>query len=602
MRRYRGLVSLFVSALFLAGLYVLAETVELPLSAVVPREDTVTKTPPDLDPHLPFRGPSLNPSEDELISVKNGAVASDVPVCSDLGADILRRGGNAVDAAITVALCIGSVNAFSSGIGGGGFMLVRDAEGDGKFLNFREMAPRNAHKHMFDDDPMKAQIGGLAAAIPGELAGLEEAYKMYGSGVFSWRELFDPVIKLNREGFEVSLALEYAVLFANDSFMSYPEEWQPYIKHENKLVTEGDIVYRHNYARTLEMVANNGSSAIFYDPHGPLAPNIAKAAQRRGGVLTAEDFTSFEVEVKEPVKGRFMEREVLTTGNPSSGPALIFGLNVMDGFESTNLSDFDSLDTHRIVETMKFMGSQRSCLGDNSTNEQQINTILSRAWADQVRENITDDTTHPWQYYNPLYEHNNDHGTAHFSVLDKNGMAVSMTTTVNLNFGAQVADPVTGVVLNSEMDDFSLPNTSNWFDLSPSIYNYIEPFKRPLSSMVPTVVSDKETNKPEMVIGAAGGSRITTAVMQAIIRRLRYDLPMLETIAFPRIHHQLLPETLYLEDMVSKQTREALSDKGHDITIIEPKTAMNGIYKNPVNGVIHAVSDHWRKQGHAAGY
>ncbi|KAA8917160.1 hypothetical protein TRICI_000684 [Trichomonascus ciferrii] len=600
MRHYRVVTSLFVSVLALAGLYVLAETVETNLVKV---ENAETKAPPDLDPHLPFRGPSLNPSEDELISVNNGAVASDVPVCSDMGADILRRGGNAVDAAITVALCIGSVNAFSSGIGGGGFMLVRDPNGEGKFLNFREMAPQMAHKHMFDDDPMKAQIGGLAAAIPGELAGLEEAYRMYGSGVFTWGELFDPVVRLNRQGFETSIALQYAVLFANDSFLSHPNEWQPYIKPGNKLVTEGDIIYRHNYARTLEMVANNGSSAIFYDPEGPIAPHIANAAQARGGVLTAEDFTKFEVEVKDPVQGQFMGREVLTTGNPSSGPALIFGLHVMDGFEeASSLSDFDPLDTHRIVETMKFMGSQRSCLGDNATNEQQINTILSREWADEVRKNISDNTTHPWTYYNPLYEHNNDHGTAHFSVLDKDGMAVSMTTTVNLNFGAQVADPITGVVLNSEMDDFSLPNTSNWFDLSPSIYNYIEPFKRPLSSMVPTVLSNKQTNRPEMVIGAAGGSRITTAVMQAIIRRIRYDVPMLETIAYPRIHHQLLPDVLYLEDMVAKLTREELSDRGHNITIIEPKTAMNGIYQNPHTGVIHAVSDHWRKQGRAAGY
>lgn len=581
MRYSSQVLSWIVSALCVSGLY-------------VPDGSTFQKRESG--------GPSLNPSEDQLISTEHGAVSCDVPECSDMGVDILRQGGNAADAAVTVALCIGSVNAFSSGIGGGGFMLVRDNDGEGKFINCREMAPQGSDKHMFDGDSSSSKVGGLASGIPGELAGLDEAFKAYGSGKLAWKQLIDPVVELTRKGFKVTQPMEDAILSCNESFLSYPEEWSPYLKAENQVAAEGDTILRLAYAKTLEMIANNGSSAIFYDPNGPIAPNLANAAQRRGGILTADDFSKYEVGIEEPLKGEFMGREVLTPGNPSSGPALLFGLNVMDGYKPTDgLSDFDPLDTHRIVETMKFMAAQRSFLGDNSTSKKRVPKIISRDWADEIRQNISDDKTHPWKYYHPQYEHNNDNGTAHFSVLDKDGMAIAMTTTVNLDFGSQVADPITGIVLNSQMDDFSVPGESNSFGLSPSIFNYVEPFKRPLSSMVPTVITNQQTNSPEMAIGAAGGSRILTAVFQAILRQVRYNLPLLDTIAYPRIHHQLLPDVLYLEHDVPKHTQDELAQRGHNISIIDPKTAMNGIYKNP-QGLIHAVSDYWRKQGHAAGY
>lgn len=582
MRYSRQILSLLVGVSCVSGLY-------------VPGRGGLVKREPG--------SPSLEPAEDQLVSVEHGAVACDVPECSEMGVDILRQGGNAADAAVTVALCIGSVNAFSSGIGGGGFMMVRDSTGEGKFINCREMAPQASDKHMFDGDSSLSKIGGLAAGIPGELAGLDEAFKTFGSGILTWKQLIDPVIELNQRGFQVTQPMEDAILSCNESFLGYPEEWLPYLKDNNQLAVKGDTVYRLAYAKTLETIANNGSSAVFYDPNGPIAPNLANAAQRRGGILTVDDFAKYKVDIQEPVKGEFMGREVLTPGNPSSGPALMFGLNVMDGYMPTDdLSDFDPLGTHRMVETMKFMAAQRSFLGDNSTSEQRVPKIISKDWANEIRQNISDDKTHPWKYYHPQYEHNNDNGTAHFSVLDKDGMAVAMTTTVNLDFGAQVADPVTGIVLNSEMDDFSVPGESNYFGLSPSIFNYVEPFKRPLSSMVPTVISNKQTNTPEMVIGASGGSRILTAVFQAIVRQIRYNLPLLETIAYPRIHHQLLPELLYLEQSVPKHTQAELAHRGHNISIIDPKSTMNGIHKDPQNGLIHAVSDYWRKQGHAAGY
>lgn len=562
------------------------------------------------EPNSPIgRKPSLDPSPYRNVEGYYGAVSCDVEECSDMGVDILRKGGSAVDAAITVALCLGSVNAFSSGIGGGGFMTVRHPNGTALAYDFREIAPAKAHKHMFDQDPILAQVGGLAVAVPGELAGLEQAFGHFTSGKLSWKDLFDPVVDMNRRGFNVSIVLAYAIAMAQETFIHYPDEWEEYYLKDDKdgrlLVGAGDILTRPKYADTLEMIGRNGSSAIFYDPEGPIAPSIAAAAQARGGVLEASDFASYQSRVSVPLRTEFMGREVLVPGNPSSGPALLFALNVLDGFDSSEVSeghDYDPLETHRLVETMKFMAAQRSRLGDVSDNQVHINRMLSHEWAEEIRKNISDSTTHDWTYYDPFYETPETHGTTHFSVIDKDNMAVSMTTTVNLLFGAQVADPRTGIVLNSEMDDFSVTNTSNWFGLAPSVYNYVEPGKRPLSSTCPAVVTDLETGIPEMIIGAAGGSHITTAVLQAIVRVLRYRLPLLETIAYPRMHHQLLPHKIFFESLVSDEIQEALRQKGHTIEHEEVKTAMNGIVQDPLTGKIQAVSDFWRKGGQAAAY
>ncbi len=576
-------------------------------------------------------GADNNPSKDHLIAVKKAAVASDVPYCSTLGTKILQNGGSAVDAAVTVALCIGSINSFSSGIGGGGFMVVRHPNGTSKTFNFREMAPGKSNKDMYGNDHWKAQIGGLAIGIPGELKGLDEAFKRYTSGKLSWKDLIDPVIDLNRVGFTVDYPLEKAVniskpglvknlndwsfLYTSDScqlqsinggFKNNSSEFRKCVENskDKRLIHVGDHVWRPNYAHTLEIIANNGSSEIFYDPNGPIVPKLVKTIQATGGIITPEDFSVYSADIKDSLKTTYKGKEVVTCSNPCSGEALIFGLNILDGFRDKYAieGDYASISTQRLVEAMKWAYAGRTELGDPTdvNNSVQINKIISLEYAAEARANISDYYTNDWESYHPSYENEDDHGTAHFSILDENGMAVSMTTTVNLLFGAMVHDVSTGIILNSQMDDFSLPNVSNAFDLRPSIYNYVKPYKRPLSSCIPVIVSDGETGETELVLGAAGGSRIPSAILQAIVRTYDYGLPLLETIAYPRLHHQLLPETAYFEFGASQKVVAQLEKKGHDVELWVPRTAMNGILKR--EGEIHAVCDWWRKRGRADGY
>lgn len=615
------------------------------------------------------------PYHDEtLYKYKNAAVSCDVPICSRLGTDILKRGGSAVDAAITTALCLGSVNSFSSGIGGGGFMLVKSPSSSthpSLAFNFREKAPAASFKDMYDNDPISSKIGGLAVGVPGELAGLYEAFKRYSSGKLTWAQLIEPVIKLNTEGFIIDEPLARALQVVEEVLVTKPDQWGwllarndvddepsqpsswmssilaplsaliPNTNAEQILINAinnspvtsndetnsgndaaankspfrtkrlGERVIRKKFAQTLQMIAQNGSAEIFYDPKGPIAPALIDTITQSGGIMTLDDLANYDVKVTEPLVTSFLGRKVYTTPNPSSGPILLFGLNLLGGFKDLNKfdeTDYDPIATQRLVETMKWMGSSRSQLGDpvDRNNTLKIQAISSPEFADSIRGNISDDTTHPWQFYAPAYEAVDPHGTTHFSVLDANGMAVAMTTTVNLFFGSMLSDPVTGIVLNNEMDDFSVPHTRNAFNLEPSIYNYVAPFKRPLSSCVPTVVTnlnpDGSDRDVELVIGASGGSRILTSVFEGIVRKLIYNDSLVNTIRRARIHHQLLPDQAELEFSCPERVAADLKSRGHNVVYKRPASVSNAIYKNPETNEIHAVADWWRKRGKPAGY
>ncbi|KAG5360630.1 Gamma-glutamyltransferase [Yarrowia sp. B02] len=645
------------------------------------RQDVITN---DKKINIPLRKGTYTPSEKRLKVTKQAAVSCDVPLCSEMGSDILKRGGSAVDAAITVALCIGSVNGFSSGIGGGGFMVVKDPKSRDLSFDFRETAPHGASKDMFQDDPKKAQFGGLAVATPGEVSGLYEAYVRYSSGLLSWKELFEPVIELNKRGWLVDKAFELALEVTEESLDDYGAGDWSWVYRDDSAPAEsadsssadsskacssrnadstcrtrlksGDLLARRALAETLTLIANNGSSAIFYDPEGPIAPKLVDAINKAGGVASLKDFENYKTTISKPIRGEFYDREVLVADNPSSGPALVVGLNIIDELDKKSrndksrdlprdqglltktvswfksgfwfsqqshaqddsafsavfpfVSDVTSLQrdsnpisNQRLVEAMKYTSSARTELGDPAdiSNDKRIDYLLTSAWTDACVSNISDWKTHPWEDYQPAYEVADSAGTAHFSILDKNGMAVAMTTTVNLLFGSLVYDSATGVILNSEMDDFSIPSRDNAYELRPSIYNYIAPGKRPLSSTTPTIVFNKQTGHVELVIGAAGGSRIVTAVLQAIVRKYSYGLSLLQTIAFPRLHHQLIPEVAYIEIGGRKSIGEALRRRGHGVEYWIPRSVMNAISREE-NGDIHAVADYWRKGGGSDGY
>ncbi|KAI3404661.2 hypothetical protein KGF56_002557 [Candida oxycetoniae] len=585
-----------------------------PLSITSHNFDNITRADPyytlnlQYDPlHDNIGQPDLNPSEEHLHRGSKAMIASDVPLCSTMGKDILLRGGNAADAAVTVALCIGSVNAHSSGIGGGGFILSRkggEEEKEVVSIDARETAPQMAFKEMYNGSFILSKIGGLSVAVPGELKGLDELYRLHGSGNLSWNELIEPVVELNRNGwrcskvFEKVVDIEYQLVLSK--VPSLRKTWD-FIFNENGLVKEGDLIQRPNYAKTLELIAKNGSSAIFYDPDGPIVTSLVDTIFKWGGIITKADFENYQVVVEQPLKTEIGEYKVYTSNGVSSGLSLIAGLNFFNKVFKT--SDSDTLFNHKLIESYKWASSVRTRLGDYVDRSKVIRKYSSSKWL-KINSIYSDSTTFSWHHYKPKYEMVEPQGTSHFSIVDENDNSVSMTTTVNLLFGSMVYDKSTGIILNNEMDDFSQPNISNAFNLTPSIYNFIYPGKRPLSSSAPTIIV--HNNRTDFVIGAAGGSRITNTVLQAIVRIYYKSFNLLDTIAFPRLHHQLIPEGVMCENLTTLDKEYSgvvakLMSKGHTFLETGSLTAMNGV-KRLKDDSLNGVSDYWRKRGQADGY
>lgn len=576
----------------------------------------------------PIGQPTLNPSKEQLKIGAEAMVSSDVPLCSTMGKEILQRGGNAADAAVTVALCIGSVNLHSSGIGGGGYIVSSLKETQEVIsIDAREMAPRKAFKEMYHKSLVLSKIGGLAIAVPGELKGLYELFSRHGSGKLSWSQLIDPVIDLNNNGFKCSEILDRAIKFQMGSVFPYvptlSQDWDyvfKYVDGEKRYVDEGDIITRPALARTLSMIAQNGSSDIFYDPSGPIVKSLIETSNRFGGIITEKDFAAYDVKVEDALTLNFTVHNetyrVYTSGGVSSGLALLSGLNLYEKIAGDTSS---VLETHKLVECMKWMASARSNFGDFTLHASNVTfrdhlleKYTSDKWADHIVASgaYSDKQTFPWNHYHPKYELTEPHGTSHFSIVDSDDNSVAMTTTVNLVFGSMVYDNHTGVVLNNEMDDFSIPGAPNAFNLTPSVYNYIEPFKRPLSSTSPTIIMapSNGTSKPDLIIGAAGGSRITTATFQAIVRILHQKLPLLDAISYPRLHHQLIPQYVMVENLTVFEMQHNITERmhalGHDFFSSGPLTAMNGIKRivSSDGSKWQGVSDYWRKRGRADGY
>ncbi|KAI8373067.1 gamma-glutamyltransferase [Radiomyces spectabilis] len=435
-----------------------------------------------------------------MVEGTQGAVAVEAQECSDVGVDILKQGGNAVDAAIASALCIGVINSFATG----GFMLIRAPNGTFEFIDFRETAPAASHKDMFVDDPSLAKYGGMSVGVPGEIRGFELAHQRHGK--LPWETLFQPAIRMAREGFRTTRYLNEK-LQSSLPWIEDEWEWAEIFAPKGSIAEIDDIIKRPNLAQTLETIAKQGADA-FYE--GPIAQAIVNATRQAGGILTEDDMRNYKALIREPVSTFYHGRKVITGPAPTSGPVLLSMLNVIERYNLASKGP-TPVNLHRIIETMKFGAAFRTELGDPqwTHNQDRLDEIISKDWAARVRTNLTDDTTHDPLYYQPKYDHLESPGTMHLSVVDRDDGAVALTSTVNLLFGSRVMDPVTGVVLNDEMDDFSIPSVPNAFGLYPSYHNYAAPGKRPLSSTTPTII--ELDNRFEMALGGSGGSQIVTA-------------------------------------------------------------------------------------------
>ncbi|KAJ1724542.1 hypothetical protein LPJ53_001188 [Coemansia erecta] len=533
-----------------------------------------------------------------LIAARNGAVATDEPRCSTIGVDVLREGGNAVDAAIASTLCIGVLQAHSSGIGGGGFMLVRPAGGKEPpvLIDFRETAAAAAKEDMFISNITLAQVGALSIGVPGEIAGLHRAHSRFGK--LPWHRLFEPSIKIAREGYALSTLVHTQLKRIEQHVLSSPGFNTTYTDGHGNLLNPGDIVRRPELADTLEDIAAHGPAAFYT---GRIAKALVRTIQENGGILSIEDFASYEAVERQPLETFYHGHRVITGSPPTSGSILINMLNIVEGYPLA-VDGQTALNYHRIVEAMKFGAARRTILGDPSFVDVTANVSkqISKQFASEIRANISDVQTFNVDHYDPEYDILNNHGTTHLSVLDSDDMAVAITSTVNLEFGSRIMDPVTGIILNDEMDDFSTTNQTNGFGLRPSPNNKIVPGKRPLSSTAATIV--EMNGRVEMVVGGSGGSRILTSVLQVIVNVLDFRMRLDHAIDMPRLHHQLLPHQLSVDPLFPSCLTHELSTFGHAIAPLKHgSSVVQAVYRSTTDDTIFAVSDA-RKNGVAAGF
>ena len=496
----------------------------------------------------------------------SGMVVSAHHLASEAGVEILRRGGNAVDAAVAVAYALAVTFPEAGNLGGGGFMTLRLADGRETFIDFRETAPAAATA-TFYQDAKGAVIPGLstrgykAVGIPGTVAGLELALVRYGSRPRA--ELIAPAIALARDGFvldegDARFLAEGAEDFAKDEasagvFLNHGKTWKP-----------GERLVQSDLAASLTLISRDGAAAFY---NGPIAGRIVAAGKAHGAIMTASDFASYKAVERQPVTCDYRGWHVISAPPPSSGGVVLCEtLNILEGYPMRALGFHSAQGVHYEVEALRRAYHDRNTnLGDPDFVKADIGRFTSKAYAAGMRDGIDADKATPSASLGTPVAAHEGQSTTHFSIVDKAGNAVSLTYTLNDWFGARVTAPGTGILLNDEMDDFSSkPGVPNMYGLVEGLNNAIAPHKRPLSSMTPTIVT--RDGKLAMVVGTPGGSHIPTGVLQVMRNVIDYDMNIADAVDAPRIHEQWLPDQVeYEKHALSPDTLALLAGKGHKL-------------------------------------
>ncbi|ETS73187.1 hypothetical protein PFICI_15132 [Pestalotiopsis fici W106-1] len=536
---------------------------------------------------LPLLPTSANPISSQ--EPKLGAVASENAVCSQIGIQLLKDGGNAADALVGTVLCVGVIGMQHSGIGGGGFMLVRSSNGSYEFIDFREVAPAAAFQDMYVNNTDASLYGGLASGVPGELRGLEHLHKKYGK--LPWEYVVKPAIKVARYGFRVN---EDQVRYMNSvsgSFFTDDPSWAIDFAPHGRRVQLNDTMTRKRYADTLEVISKEGADAFYT---GAIANATISALRNSNGTMTLEDLANYTVALREPSAIDYRGYKLTSCGAPAGGSVALSALNIVSGYSGFGDPAQINLTTHRIDEAMRFAYGQRTLLGDpsfvNGTLEYQ-KSMLSEATGAEVRSKILDYTTQNVSAYDPSgYESLETPGTSYVATADASGLSISLTTTINTLYGSQVMVPETGVIMNNEMNDFSIPGSSNAFGYIPSEANYIVPGKRPLSSISPTIVETPE-GRLYLIVGSAGGSRIITATIQNIHHVLDQNMTAPEALAQPRLHDQLVPNLVSFEYAYDNSTVAYMKSLGHNVTWVAPGSSTAQAVRLLANGTFEAAGE-----------
>jgi gamma-glutamyltranspeptidase/glutathione hydrolase len=508
-------------------------------------------------------------------------VVTDEPLATHIGVEILRNGGNAVDAAVAVGFALAVTHPTAGNIGGGGFMLVRQAaDNKVRAFDYRETAPFAATKDVFlthgEADPKKSREEGLAVGVPGTVAGLALALEKAGSGKFKLAQLIAPAIKLAREGFLVSAALSASLAQSKEKLARWPSTVKIFFRPDGSVLQPGDRLVQSDLADTLETIAREGVSGFY---RGAIAQKIAHAANAAGGIMTTEDFAQYEAVEREPVTGTYHEYDIYSMPPPSSGGVhLIQMLNILDGFDLGPLGATSGQAAHIRIEAMKLAFADRAeYLGDPDYTKIPVDGLISKAYAAQLRKQIDPDKARPAKTIKPgnpvPFEGNH---TTHYSIVDKDGNAVANTYTLNLRYGIGLVAEGTGVFLNDELDDFAAKKDApNAFGLTGGAANAPGPGKRPLSSMTPTFVM--KGGKLVRVTGSPGGSRIITTVLNVIVNLIDYKMTLAEAVATPRLHHQWMPDEVRAEPDVPPDTVWLLERRGDKVIPAEPWGAAHSI-------------------------
>ncbi|AGQ29728.1 Gamma-glutamyltranspeptidase precursor [Serratia liquefaciens] len=508
---------------------------------------------------------SLYAASNPAVEAKNGMVVTSQHLASQVGVDILKLGGNAIDAAVAVGYAQAVVNPCCGNIGGGGFMTVHLADGTDTFINFRETAPAAANANMYLDAEGNVKKGAslygyLAAGVPGTVLGMETARVKYGK--LSREQVMAPAIKLAREGFILTRADTDILDTTIARFKQDPESAKIFLRADGTPLQPGDRLVQSDLANTLTAIAKEGPDAFY---KGKIPQAVEAAAKQGGGILTAADFANYKVTETPPITCSYRGYKFVSAPPPSSGGVTLCEiLNVVEGYDLKSMGFNSAAAIHTMTEAMRHAYMDRNTyLGDPEFIKNPIDRLVSKSYAEEIRKKIVADKATPSENVQPGMEPHEKPETTHYSIVDHDGNAVSTTYTVNGRFGAVVIAPGTGFFLNDEMDDFTVKvGEKNLYGLVQGTANSIAPGKRPLSSMSPTLVT--KDNKIFMVLGSPGGSRIITITLQTALNVIDHGMAPQEAVDAPRIHHQWLPDEVYYEQRgVSADTLKILAGMGY---------------------------------------
>ena len=535
-------------------------------------------------------------------SGNNGAVVSTSRDASLVGLEVLKDGGNAIDAAVAVGYALAVTDPCCGNLGGGGFMTIRFADGEETFINFRETAPLKSTADMYLDEEGKvvkdlSTKGYLAVGVPGTVKGLNYALDKYGT--MSRERVINPAIRLARDGYTLQQG-DIDIFQAGNSRLQEAETAKIFLDENQKVRKAGDVLKQPELAATLQQLIPEGDA--FY--RGEIAKKVVAASEANGGILSLEDFATYSVSEYEPISCNYRGYRIISSPPPGGGTTLCQMLTILSGYDLQQSGWRTTESLHHILSSMLFaFGDRNSFLGDPDFVDNPVDKLLSTEYAESIRQQIPSNRAIPPEQVYDSEVQSEGTNTTHYSVVDKEGNAVAVTYTINSYFGAGVVAPGTGFILNNEMDDFtSLVGVANQFGLKQGSTNIIEPRKRPLSSMSPTIVT--KNNKVFLVTGTPGGSTIPTTVLQVITSVIDYQKSLAEAVNTPRFHYQGFPDRVMVEcDAILPKAIRGLRLKGYKVNSCNRQWGgAESIAIDPDTNLREGVNDIRKPAGAAVAY